>query len=186
MSKFAAWLAATPWSVALHESLYMYSFIETAHVVGIMLFVGTIVMVDLRLLGLAFKGVRISEMNARVLPWTIAGFVLMTATGLALFYAIPVRTWHSLWFRAKLILMLVAAVNIWVFHRRVERDRDKWDAAARPPASARIAAAISLAAWLGVVVLGRMIAYNWFDCDITTSPLVTTLAGCADEGAAQP
>ena len=51
----------------------------------------------LRLLGVAFKGVPVSQMNGRILPWTVAGFVLMMATGLALFYAIPVRTWHSLW-----------------------------------------------------------------------------------------
>src|SRR5271169_5640009 len=145
MSKFAEWLADTPWSVALHESLYMYTFIETAHVIGITLFVGTIAMVDLRLLGLAFKGAPISQMNARMLPWTVAGFVLMFATGLALFYAIPVRTWHSVWFRAKVILMLIAAVNIWIFHYRVERDRAKWDNAPVPPAGARISAAISLA-----------------------------------------
>src|SRR5215469_13269334 len=92
VTKFIIWLAATPWSVQLHESLYMYTYIETAHVIGIMLFVGTIAMVDLRLLGLAFRKTPISRMNARILPFTVVGFVLMTATGILLFYAIPMRT----------------------------------------------------------------------------------------------
>ena len=177
--RFVEWLAATPWSVALHESLYMYTYIETAHVVGIMLFVGTIAMVDLRLLGLAFRKVPISQMNARILPWTVVGFVLMLATGVLLFYAIPVRTWHSLWFRAKLVLMMAAAVNIWIFHRRVERDRARWDASPRPPLTARLSAAVSLTVWIGVVVMGRMIAYNWFDCDKPQPPLVSALASCS-------
>jgi hypothetical protein len=177
-----AWLAATPWSVALHESLYMYSFIETAHVIGITLFVGTLMMVDLRLLGVAFRGVPVSQINARILPWTVAGFVLMLATGLALFYAIPVRTWHSVWFRAKMLMMLAAAVNVWIFHHRVERDRARWDDAPKPPVSARISAVVSLTLWIGVIVMGRMIAYNWFDCDTPQPPLVAPFAGCPADG----
>ena len=178
MTRLIEWLASTPWSIALHESLYMYTFIETAHVIGITLFVGTVVMVDLRLLGVAFREVPVSQMNARVLPWTLAGFVLMMATGVALFYAIPMRTWHSLWFRAKLGLMLVAAVNVWIFHARVERDRAAWDATA-PPLGARVSAVISMTAWIGVIVMGRMIAYNWFDCDKPQPPAVSALAGCS-------
>jgi uncharacterized membrane protein len=178
VSAFAEWLAATPWSVGLHESLYAYTWIETAHVIAITLFVGTIAMVDLRLLGLAWRQVPVSQMNARILPWTVAGFVAMLATGLLLFYAIPVRTWHSLWFRAKLVLIILGAVNVWVFHRRVEHDRARWDSATVPPLGARVTAAISLTVWIGVIVTGRMIAYNWFDCDRPQPPLVQALAGC--------
>ena len=101
LERFVAWLADTPWSVALHESLYMYSITESAHVMAIMLFAGTIAMVDLRLLGVAFKETPASQMLARMLPWTVAGFVVLLITGLMLFYAIPVRTYHSLWFRIK-------------------------------------------------------------------------------------
>lgn len=175
------WLAAQPGSIALHESLYAYTWIETAHVLGITLFVGTIAMVDLRLLGVAFARAPVSVMNARILPWTVAGFVLMIVTGALLFYAIPVRSFHSLWFRAKVLLMGVAAVNIFVFHARVERDRARWDQRARPPTAARVSAAISLAAWAGVIVTGRMIAYNWLDCDKPQSSFVHLLTGCPAE-----
>ena len=178
ISRFVIWLANTPWSVALHESLYAYTVIEAVHVIAIMLFVGTIAMVDLRLLGIAWRDVPVSEMNRRILPWTVAGFVILMVTGVLLFYAIPVRTWHSLWFRGKMLLMIAAAINIWLFHARVERNRDQWDKV-RPPLGARVAALVSLAAWIGVIVAGRMIAYNWFDCDKHQSAFVYAAAGCA-------
>ena len=178
-------LAAQPASIALHESLYAYTWIETAHVLGITLFVGTIAMVDLRLLGLAFRATPVSAMSGRILPWTLAGFVLMIATGLALFYAIPVRSYHSVWFRLKVVLMLLAAINIFVFHARVERDRAKWDLAAVPPPGARLSAALSLSLWAGVVIGGRMMAYDWFDCDKPQPPLIATLASCPAEPIAQ-
>jgi hypothetical protein len=181
-ARFVEWLAATPWSVALHESQYAYTFIETAHVLAITLFVGTIAMVDLRLLGVSFRRVPVSQMSARMLPWTVAGFVFMVATGLALFYAIPLRTYYSLWFRLKVVLLVAGMVNIAVFHWRVERDRERWDTAARPPLGARVSAAVSLLVWAGVIVTGRMIAYNWFDCDKPQGAFVHAITGCPAGG----
>ena len=67
-------LADTPWSIALHESLYMYAITESTHVLSIMLFVGSIAMVDLRLLGISYTRVPVSQMLSRILPWTVAGF----------------------------------------------------------------------------------------------------------------
>jgi uncharacterized membrane protein SirB2 len=172
------WLAATPGSIALHESLHVYTWIETAHVLGIMLFAGTIALIDLRLLGLAFRPVPVSQMNAKILPWTVAAFVLMIATGLALFYAIPVRSFHSVWFRAKMLLMLAAGINVFLFHARVERDRDRWDLG-ETPRGARVSSVISLVIWASVIITGRMIAYNWFDCDRQPQPeIINFLTSC--------
>lgn len=178
---FFEWLATTQWSIALHESFYMYPLIESTHVVALFVFAGTIAMVDLRLLGAAFPDVPVSEMNARVLPWTIAGAVVMVVTGLLLFYAIPIRTYQSIWFRFKVVFLLVAAVNVWMFHRRVQKGRAAWDADARPPLSARISASVSLSMWTGIIVFGRMIAYNWFDCDRPQLDFVYWLSGCVVE-----
>ncbi len=75
------WLASTSWSIALHESLYMYPLIESTHVLTLALFVGLAVMLDLRMLGLAMRRVPVSEVPARLLPWTKAGFVVMVITG---------------------------------------------------------------------------------------------------------
>ena len=120
--------------------------------------------------------------GGRILPWTIAGFVVVAITGLLLFYAIPVRTFHSVWFRLKVVLILIAAINIVWFHYRVQRDRERWDSAAVPPLGARVCAAISLAAWGLVIVTGRMIAYNWADCDRAQPGWIDWLAQCASFG----
>ena len=178
VEEFVTWLGDTAWSVALHESLYMYPIVESIHVIAITLFVGTIAMVDLRLLGLSFRDVPVSTMTSRVLPWTVAGFVVMIVTGLLLFYAIPVRTFHSVWFRTKMIFLLVAFINILFFHRYVRRDQPKWDTRAVPPLGSRISGVISLTVWLMVIVMGRLIAYNWFDCDRPQTHFVAWYAGC--------
>lgn len=183
---FASWLDTHAWSTALHESLWTYPLVESTHVLAIMLFVGLLAMVDLRMLGWAFRETPVSALTGRLLPWAVAGFVVMVATGLLLFYAIPVRTAHSVWFRVKVVLLIGAGVNAWWFHRRVSRDRERWDGAARPPTGARLCAALSLGLWTGVIVAGRMIAYNWFDCDRAPGAVVTWLAGCAAQLAELP
>jgi hypothetical protein len=170
-------LADTPWSIALHESLYMYAITESTHVISIMVFVGTIAMVDLRLLGISYNNVPVTQMLSRMLPWTVAGFVLLVITGGMLFIAIPIRTYHSLWFRLKCLVILIAAVNIAVFTFKVERDKAAWDLGP-VPRKAKIGAAISLSAWACVIVFGRLIAYNWFDCENIESPVMSQLTGC--------
>ena len=157
----------------------MYPLVESTHVVTLVLFVGMLAMVDLRMLGLAFRQVRVSELTSRLLPWSVAGFVIMVTTGVLLFYAIPVRTAHSVWFRIKVVLLIVAAINAWWFHQRVSRDRYLWDSQPKPPMAVRVTAAVSLTTWAGVIIVGRMIAYNWFDCDRPQSDFVIWLAGCA-------
>jgi hypothetical protein len=173
------WLAGQPWSIALRESLYMWPLLETTHVLTLMLFVGTTVMLDLRLLGVTFRGVPVSEFTGRLLPWTRASFALMAITGLLLFYSTPVRYYQNLFFRVKIVLLVAAGLNVWLFHSRVHRTVQGWGRAGQPPRAARVAAMVSLAAWTGVVVSGRMVAYNWFDCDIQPqSAFVNWAAGC--------
>jgi hypothetical protein len=180
LESFVAWLADTPGSIALHESQYMYTFIESTHVMAIMLFVGTIAMVDLRLLGISFRETPVSQMLSRMLPWTITGFVVLVITGVLLFYAIPIRTFHSLWFRIKCVLLLIGGINIAIFTFKVERDKALWDLGPVPLKS-KVASVVSLSVWALVIVCGRLIAYNWADCDVATSPLVLQLAGCANQ-----
>ena len=130
---FCEWLAATENSTALRESLFMYPLVESSHVLFLMLFVGLTVILDLRLLGLAFTRVPLSHIVDRILPWVRAGFAVMVFTGVLLFYAIPVRTYQSVWFRAKVIMLILAAINIWYFHYRVYPKRADWDTDPRPP-----------------------------------------------------
>ena len=78
---FCQWLANTPGSIALHESIWAYPIVESVHVLTLCLFLGLTVMLDLRLLGVTMTRTPASEVMGRLLPWTIVGFAVMVATG---------------------------------------------------------------------------------------------------------
>ena len=176
---FFEWLATTGGSIALHESLYVYPLVESTHVLTLCLFVGLAATLDLRLMGVALKRIPLSELAARLLPWMAAGFLVMLTTGLLLFYAIPVRTFHNVFFRLKLILLILAGLNAWVFHARVYRSVLAWDRDPITPRAARAAGALSLVLWASIIVAGRMIAYDWFDCDKPQPAVIVWAGGCA-------
>ena len=179
MLEIAIWLSETKWSIALVESLYMYPWIESAHVLSICFFIGILLFVDLRLMGVAFTKLPISEMNKKVLPWSLFGFGLMMLTGFLLFYAIPVRSYQNIFFRFKVILILFAGLNAFLFHRQMKLEGMNWDEGKSIPKSVHLKAVVSLVLWSGVIISGRMIAYNWFDCDRQPQPeWVNWAAGC--------
>ena len=180
---FCEWLAGTSGSRALHESLLIYPLLESTHVLTLCVFLGTAVMVDLRLLGLTLVRVPMSEIKRQLGPWMVAGFVVMVITGMLLFYAIPVRSYQSLWFRIKVVALILAGLNAFVFHSGIDRRVAEWDRERVPPPAARRAGAASLLLWGVIVVTGRMIAYHWFDCDKQPQPrIVNVLAGCVVPG----
>ena len=181
MSAMVEWLAGTSGSIALHESQYLYVIVESVHVLTLCLFVGFSALLDLRLLGWLLRRVPVSKVVARLMPWTVAGFIVMIVSGALLFYAIPVRSYHSIFFRIKVVLLVLAGVNAWVFHAGVWRGRASWDLERLPPARARVAGALSLVLWAAIIISGRLIAYNWFDCDHPLAPVVVTLTGCTQE-----
>ena len=160
---FCQWLEGQQWSVQLHESLWAYPIIESVHVLTLCLFMGLAVMLDLRLLGVAMVKTPVSEVERRLLPWTIAGFAVMVVSGVLLFYAIPVKTYLNIFFRIKSILLILAGINVFIFHTTIDRKKQEWDLSPVPPLQARVTAAVSLTLWSIIIVAGRMIAYNWFD-----------------------
>jgi hypothetical protein len=175
---FFGQLADSPWSTGLHESQYAYSIIESVHVWTMAVFFGLVAMFDLRLLGLVLQKAPVSEV-VRLVPWTMAAFVIMVITGTLLFYAIPVRSYQNIFFRTKMLLMVIAGLNILIFHSRVFPKIAKFDVDALPPKRARVAGALSLVLWTGIVISGRMIAYNWFDCDRQPQPaIINFLTSC--------
>jgi len=111
-----------------------------------------------------------SEMNKGILPLTIIGFCLMTLTGLLLFYAIPVRNYQNIFFRIKILLIIIAGLNALFFHRRMSKEAKKWDKDSSIPKSMKVSAIASLFTWSLVIISGRLIAYNWFDCDRQPQP----------------
>jgi hypothetical protein len=170
---------AQSWSEALLGSLNFWGLLEGTHLLTLMLFAGTIMVVDLRLLGVAFKKTPVSIVSDRILPLTVGGMILMFMTGAALFFAKPIFYYHNIWFRLKLIFIILAMVNIAVFHFRVQRNQAAWDRAPRPPASARASAVVSLCAWVLVIVMGRFIAYNWFECGKPQPDFINAAQSCA-------
>jgi len=157
------WLEATPGSVALHESIWVYPIVESVHVLTLCLFLGMTVMIDLRLLGASFGTTPVSEVYRRLAPWMMAGFAVMVMSGALLFYAAPVKTYLNIFFRLKMVFLLMAGLNVAVFHFITSRTMPQWDVEANLPLRARLAGVVSLALWAAIAVCGRMIAYNWFD-----------------------
>jgi len=177
--EFVAWMNELPWSIALRESYYVWPLMESAHVMMLGLFVGTAFVTDLRLLGWTMQKIPVSAVTDRLLPWTRLGFAGMTITGVLLVFGNPLRYYHNLFFRVKIILLIVAAINVFVFHRYIHRRVAEWDLDSVLPRQAWVAGAVSLGVWSLIVVAGRMIAYNWFDCDLQPqSDFINWAAGC--------
>lgn len=176
---FFSRMSDSSWSVGLHESRYAYDLIESVHVWALCLFFGLAVMFDFRLLGWTMRTVPVSEVARRLLPWTVVGFVIMVISGSLLFSAIPLRSYQNIFFRTKMLLLLVAGLNVWIFHSGIYKRVATWDVSTVTPRPARIAALLSLVLWVCIVLSGRMIAYNWFDCDRQPQrPIINFLTSC--------
>ena len=179
--QLTAWLENTEGSTAFRESILVYPIVETTHVLMLTLFLGLLAWMDLRLVGVTMTRVPVTDFVRKLLPWALVGFVISVVTGVLLFYSSPVRIGHNIFFRYKLIALVLAGVNAWAFHTGIYRKVGDWDSAAAIPWRAKLAGAISLALWASIVIAGRMIAYNWFDCDKPQPGIVKTLAGCTNE-----
>jgi hypothetical protein len=160
---FFEWLAQTPASVAIAESVWAFPIVESVHVLGLCLFVGLATVIDLRLLSLVLRDVAVSDLMKRLLPWVTAGFVIMVISGVLTFLNAPARYYENIFFRIKFTALLLAGANAWYFHSGVWLKISEWDRDAFTPFKARLAGTVSLALWGCIVVAGRMIAYNWFD-----------------------
>ena len=158
--EWCRWIENTAWARALSESGYAYPLVEGSHVMALALSVGTVVWFDLRLLGWAMRGDRVSEVFDHVRPWMFLGFAIMVVTGLLLFATRATDAYESPFFRLKLALLVLGAFNIAVFHTTVDRRRDEWDTDERPPLRARIAGGVSLLLWFSIIAAGRIMAYN--------------------------
>jgi hypothetical protein len=156
------WLARPAIMQMLLESVWVFPIVESAHVLGMTVFIGLTVILDLRTIGATLRRVPASEVASHILPW-VAPFALLTlATGMLLFLTEPLRFLANPFFVVKSIAVVLAGINQLVFHGTVYSRVEEWDDAARPPRPARISAALSLTLWAIVVITGRLIAYNWF------------------------
>lgn len=154
------WIHQTPVSVSIRESIWVYPILDVLHCVGILLVAGTIVVVDLRLLGCGVRRTPVSSVISQVLPWTLSGFAFMALTGSLLAWSEPLRLYRSLFFPWKLLFLAMAGLNALLFHYGIYRGVGKWDSASLTPARARAAGVVSIVCWICVIAAGRAVGYE--------------------------
>jgi hypothetical protein len=155
------WLESTPLSLFVMQSAYGFSALDMIHIAAISVVFGMIAVVDLRLLGFASRDCAVTDICGEALPWTWTAFGIAVLTGVFMFTGQAVKYYGNFAFRMKLMLILLAGVNMLVFHFITYRGVAKWDRAP-VPLSARVAGAISLACWIAVAAYGRWTAYYMF------------------------
>jgi hypothetical protein len=153
------WLEATALARLLREDPWIYPFVEIGHLVGITVLVGPAVLWDLRLLGVA-RRLPVRALAAYLLRTSYVGLALATLSGLLLLLAGLSETLDNPAFRLKLALLAIAIGNALLFQRGIGRTVISWDTDVHPPLRAKLAAVVSLLAWLGVIACGRLIAYS--------------------------
>jgi len=155
------WLEHTPLALAIAESDWLFPLIEGSHILALPLSVGMIVIFDLRLLGLAFLEGRASTMATEMLRWSKAGFAVMFITGVLLFMAHAGKAYGNVFFRAKLMFLLLLGINALVYQTIFYPRMTEWDVARKTPVGARLCAGLSLIVWIGVIICGRTMAYQF-------------------------
>jgi uncharacterized protein DUF6644 len=151
LQQFCQWLYDSSIGTDIRESIWVFPIIETVHVLAIALLVGTVAILDLRLLGLVLK----REPVARV----ASGFAVMFVSGFLLFWSEAAKSYANPAFRIKLVLLALVGLNPLLFHFTIYRSVTDWNLRIVTPLRARLAAASSLTLWAGIICAGRAIAY---------------------------
>jgi hypothetical protein len=158
----------TPWlkaledsglATAIRNSLYLFPSLEAVHVMALSLVLGTITVVDLRLLGLASRTRSAARISTELLAWTWAGFALAALTGFVMFMTNARVYAHNTAFQIKLGLLALAGLNMLIFHVTCARSMARWDRQAAPGIG-KAAAVLSLVLWIAVVAAGRVIGFT--------------------------
>ena len=160
LQTFCEWLQNSAVGSFISASTWAFPTIETVHVFALVVVVGTIAIVDLRLLSVASRNRSVSQLSNDVLPITWTSFGLAAITGGLMFSSKAVEYLANWPFRLKMGLLLLAGLNMLLFHFLTYRSVHHWDDADQAPAAARLAGGLSLVFWIGVVVFGRWIGFT--------------------------
>jgi hypothetical protein len=161
-------LEASSIATSIRESLYLFPFIEAAHVIGLTMVFGTIAIVDLRLLGLASTGRPFSRIASDIMRWTWAAFALTALTGRLMFSTNAAVYYHNPYFRTKMAMLVCAGINIVIFERTAGRSIHRWDRDVAAPRAGRTAAVVSLVVWIGIIFLGRWVGFTTTHTNLKT------------------
>ena len=153
------WIQESQFAITIRESNYAFPYIEGTHVLALSLSIGTIMWFDLRLAGVLFRNQPVSVVFNQLRPFFFTGFPIMFITGIFLFIAHAAQCYSSNYFRVKLLLILLAGLNVLLFHSTIDRRRAEWDKSPFPPFQARVAGFLSLFFWVSIMAAGRLFAY---------------------------
>jgi len=143
----------------IQNDVTAFPILEVAHVIAISLVVGSVFIVDLRLMNLASKSYRVTRLMKAVLPITIIAFIFALASGFLMFVTQPVVYLKTVPFVLKMGLLVVAGINMLAFHLWTQRSIANWDEGGAIPISARAAGLISLILWTAILVAGRFVGF---------------------------
>ena len=153
------WLENTTMGTAIRESSWLFPTIETGHLFGIISLVASTSILDLRLIGIAFREQSVSKLMNRCMAWAWVGFSLQVVTGFFLFSSEATKMYGSLVFQIKMLLIVLAGLNGLAFHFLAYRKVAAWDNSPVTPVSAKFAGCFSILLWFGIVAAGRWISY---------------------------
>jgi len=154
------WLQNTSFATGIRQADLLFPLIEGTHILALSFSVGLIVMLDLRLLRLAFKSEPVSKVMHQMMPWALPGFAVMFITGIVLFITQAEKAYANTFFRYKILLLALAGLNALVYQFKFYPHMKDWDTAPSVPAGARFTAALSLGLWIAIIALGRTMAYE--------------------------
>jgi tryptophan-rich sensory protein len=160
LQDFVAAVEGTAIAESIRESDVLFPLIESIHVIAISLVVGSILVLDLRLLGFASLQRPVNRLTNSILPVTWAAFAIAASTGLLLFISNAGKYLANGYFDAKLCLIVAAGLNMLVFHFISAREMAMWEQEKSAPVSARVAGALSILIWIAVVTCGRLIGFT--------------------------
>ncbi len=150
----------SPLGLYLAESTWAFPTLETLHVIALVTVIGTIAIVDLRLVGVASRAHRVSLLAKDTLPWTWGAFALAAITGTLLFISKASSYVINPYFLWKMALLALAGLNMMYFHLTMWRTVDHWEKDPSFPVAAKVAGWLSLIFWVGVVFFGRAIGFT--------------------------
>jgi hypothetical protein len=153
-------LEASGLATKIRDSVFLFPMIESTHVIGLALVFGTIAIIDLRLLGIASTQRSFQRMASDILKWTWAAFALTVLTGSLMFITNASVYYHNAFFRTKMLLLVLTGINMLFFELTAGRTIHSWDTASSAPRAGKAVAALSLAMWIGIICMGRLIGFT--------------------------
>jgi len=146
-------------ALGIRDSLYWFPTLEAVHVVALSLVFGTILIVDLRVLGVASTRRLFRRVSGEALRWTWLAFAVAVVTGALMFASNAVVYFDNLSFRIKMVLIVLAGLNMLAFHY-TEGDSASWHRSVPVPTLSKVCAIASILLWIGVIGAGRTIGFT--------------------------